>query len=523
MKKIYTLLLSITALAAVQTVKAQSSPLYLSNSISGYVYNPGLGAATNTPIILFDDVSVPDEYISDADSLGLTLVKLGIYRLANAPAVTAKIYLTTVNPDATSYDEIPVVPPVLLGTVNLPANGAANKIDTLSLRVGDSVNVFKSLVKNLDNYFNGYQTFFIGVSFSVAGTGTRWLFTDGPDLNDDVVWEYDVDTDPTITSAFNFSSSGDPVAGFFVEVYGRAIYQPTPADAKVVSITAPEKVTCFDSPQTVSVKIQNNGTNPIAAGAASVDLDVTDANSFSATLTNPSAIPANGGTATLTFTNVPLNTPGHSYIDATVTLADDARPDNDNVEIEQYTAETITTFPVEDDVELLTGDLPLFASFETVTGGDLWTFNTLNNYANYLDAGGDPNTVDESVLNLSYANSYLSDSIYAHSGKDYYIFDAFKDPNSDGIVSRLYTPCVSLVGTGIPRLTFWMTHDTSLTSITSPTAADFRDSLYIIHERLLADAIRSATGRSKVRGSGAHSVCRTRTGFRRDEFLDESP
>ena len=449
MKKIYTLL-ALFAFFAVSNVYAQT--LYTNTTQVGYRYNPGLGLG-NTPKIVFDDINIDNALIADGDSIGFTNLKVAIRQLAGAPAVTVKVYLTGVDPNANTYftlDSFPAVPPTLIGTFNLTA-AAASRLQILS--VGDSINVFKALARDTSNIFGGFQTAFVGVSFSNADGLNGWRFTsDG--ANYDGVWEYNADS--TIkSSSYAFGNSVDPVnnpmATFYVEAFGRPVYASTPNDAQVSNIIAPNAITCFSTPQTTGVQITNLGDNTIAPGAASVTLHVGGANTYSATLTNSTSIPKNG-TETINFTGISLSNPGVSFDTAFVTLAADQRSTNDTLTTGSITAETISTFPAVEDVETT---LPVMAFLSTISGSrQLWSTNPF-----WPGAYGNPD---------------LTDSLYPHGGTDMFVFDAYSGANSAGTQNRLFSNCITLNHTDnntSNNLTFFMSHDKSFNTS--------RDSLYV--------------------------------------------
>lgn len=210
-----------------------SQVLYENNTSAGQIYNSGLGTG-DKPIILFDDINVPVSRINGADSLGITLLKIGVGRSASAPAVTVKIYITNIDPAATSFDSLPAVPPVFLTSFDLPAAGTS----TL-LTVGDSINPFYKFKTDTGYVFTGYQTFFVGVSFSSSDVNNGWIFSTGPDISEDVAFEYDSSNLITPRSAFNFGGPpGNPAASFYALVYGKQIFaSTTPLTLKDFNVT----------------------------------------------------------------------------------------------------------------------------------------------------------------------------------------------------------------------------------------------------------------------------------------------
>lgn len=450
MKKLYALLFMVTFLAAF-SVKAQT--LYTNTIQTGFRFNPGLGTA-GTPIIVFDDINIPSSVVGDADSIGFTKIKVGIRRLASAPAVTVNVYLTgadPIYPTLTFLDSFPAVPPTLIGTFNLPANGAASVTQILS--IGDSINVLKAIARDTGNLATGFQTVFLGVSFSAvdANSTNGWRLTSGPDTNFDVFWSNDVDDAAAPRTAGALTGA---VSTFYAETFGRPIYAPLANDVRVADLFVPQEVTCFDGGQNVTVQLQNTGTNPIAAGAATVKLEVTGANTSTTTLTNPAVI-APGALVDISFPSVLINSAGFNDFTASVAMAADGRPTNDTLLSSNFTAPVLNTFPLVDDAEIPFE--PVITWWESIAGGNAWGYSI-------ADTG------------LVLPNRTFVDTLRAHSGTGFYFFDGFNAPA--GVESRLFTNCVQLGaaasggGACTSTLSFWSSLDSSW--------ADFGDdSLYI--------------------------------------------
>ena len=140
-----------------------SQVLYSSTAEYGNRFNPGLGKA-GTPNIAFDDVSFPNEIAGAGDSISVTKVKVGIRRTPGAPPVDVKIYYTPFDDTSTGINTYIKVPPVLLGTVSLPANPSS--LFTTVVAVGDSVSTLFKMKPDTSTLFPGYRTIFIGASLS---------------------------------------------------------------------------------------------------------------------------------------------------------------------------------------------------------------------------------------------------------------------------------------------------------------------------------------------------------------------
>ena len=215
-------------------------------------------------------------------------------------------------------------------------------------------------------------------------------------------------------------------------------------DASVDFIDVPN-ISCYTTPQTVSVFVVNAGTTTIAAGAASTTLKIRGANTFTGTLTNPAAIPA-GQFASINFTGINLNNLGDNFDTAYVTLAGDGTTYNDTLTTVSAAATTLSTFPQVEDVE---GLLPVFAYVQTITLGQLWG----------LQVGNYTNTDQTSPL------------VARAPGTNSFIFDSYSGASSLGFASRLFSNCLNLSSVTSPLVSFWMSHDNFF-----PT--DF-DSLYV--------------------------------------------
>lgn len=223
-----------------------SQTLYSNTTQTGVRYNPGAGAA-GTPVIAFDDVQIPSTQVMGTDSIAITNVKFGIRRFALAPAATIKFYYTVVEDTATIFDNLIRIPPVLIGSVDLPANGASSVLNIVSL--GDSVNKLFSILTDTGSLYAGYQTFFLGLSIASndpSGLNGWRLTTPGApqSYNDNVLWVYDVDNPQTTRATFFGNPPTNPSATFYLQVFGGGF------------ITLPVSLTTFTARR-------NNGTNQL--------------------------------------------------------------------------------------------------------------------------------------------------------------------------------------------------------------------------------------------------------------------
>ncbi len=457
MKKLYALL---CFLAITYSAKLYSQVLYQSNQAIAR-FNTGLGTGA-TPRIAFDDINILNTDIADGDSIGFTRLNIGIVRGSSArpsPAVTVRVYSTGLDPASFGLDSLPVIPPVLIGTFNLPALPIRPaSVEVLSL--GNNVDIFHAVARDTSNFSPGFQTTFIGVSFSDSSFTNGWALSSGPGPNINAGWFYDVTNAADPRTAFGFGPT--TAATFYVEAFGRPKYAPLAFDVRAVSINDPESITCFTGPQTITVDVQNLGQSTVAAGAASVTLKVGGANTYSRTIANTTAIPVNG-TATITFPDVILNNIGENLDTAFVSFAGDLRTSNDTIFGGSFTAPTITTFPALDDIE--GAELTITPFIAVITGNrQLWSLHD----ADTAFTNGD----------MDNAPGVIADSLPAYSGRSFLYFDAYSGADSEGFEGRLFSNCIGLGtppqgGSCNSSLSFFMSHDTTFLS------PNFDDSLYV--------------------------------------------
>lgn len=270
--------------------------------------------------------------------------------------------------------------------------------------------------------------------------------------------------DPTGAAATNvsrrFNGATAPVSGttsLSASTFRAAIQliATLPVDASLTDATIPN-VTCHSTPQTISIEVTNNGSNPILTGAAAVTLNITGANSFSTTLSNTIQLDP-GFSQTLDFSGINLSTPGNSDFEAFVTLASDGDQTNDSLFTTLITTDNISTFPAVEDVETT---LPVVGFASTIEGGQIWSLQN-GKFGNL-----DPTTVPGSWQ--------LTDSLAPHGGDNFFLFNSYDF--GPGISSRLFSNCVTLGtppngGSCTSSLSFWMSHDSSF--------ATSDDSVYI--------------------------------------------
>ena len=225
--------------------------------------------------------------------------------------------------------------------------------------------------------------------------------------------------------------------------------RPFPTDAQATGIINPVN-SCFNTNQTIKVAVKNNGTTPIVAGAASVNLSITGANTRITTSTNTSIIPVDS-TALVVFNGINLNTTGLNQETAIVNIASDGYRANDTATSNVTTATVLSSLPQTEDVE---GQFNVFAYLKAVIGTNAWSV------LSFISNTG------------AFNNGWNLDSLTTRpngTGADFFIFDSYDA--APGTVSRLFSNCISLPSTGASRVSFWMSHDSAF--------ATNLDSLYV--------------------------------------------
>lgn len=197
---------------------------------------------------------------------------------------------------------------------------------------------------------------------------------------------------------------------------------------------------CHNTPQTVVVRLKNSGSAIILAGAASLNLKSSGANTVNVNGFNASDI-AVGATQDVTFSNLNFNTSGANALVASVTLASDPNQANDTSKTTINTATTVTSFPASEGAEVI--PLVTFPWLRAFAGSNAWYIES-NGYRN-----GDmtPNTAD---------------SLYPKAGTNYYVFDSYNAPSGTKVL--LYSNCFTLpaITSGFQYdISFWMSHDSS--------------------------------------------------------------
>ena len=260
---------------------------------------------------------------------------------------------------------------------------------------------------------------------------------------------------PTATSTRRYNNTTLPVIGttsLATSTFRAAIRlaHTNPIDAGITNFVSPAS-SCFTSAQNIGVTISNLGTTAtFAAGTASVALTISGANTYTATVTNTTAL-SPGGFETVNFAGINLPNIGANVIRAVVTYSGDPNPANDTLFSGLSNTTTTTIFPAMEGAENTPFDY--FQYLKIVNGTQAWGLQT-----------------------GKIKNTNLTDSLAPHGGNRFYIFDSYNVQNSDVI---LHSNCLSLPPAGGNNnfyVSFWMSHDTSY----SNGANTFLDSMYLV-------------------------------------------
>jgi hypothetical protein len=400
------------------------------------VYNAPLGTTPN--ILIGGTAASPTRYhVSEAiytneeignnnfTSVGTAIQKINFFVTAEGAPTTITNYRVSMK-NVTSATQFFVAGPasttgytiVFDGTFNAvaDANGVIElPLTTSFVRTAGSNLQIK--FERLDNAGHPGYAFVTsnGNNFNGTGLSTR---------------RYNSNTAPT--AATSLSTSAFRPAIQFVHIFDK--------DAGIFAIIPPT-VSCYNSNQSLFVAVSNDGTDPIPAGAANISLSITGANTYSGTTTNTGII-APGGFEVVVFSGANLNNAGDNFGRAIVNYVGDGTALNDTTFNTFSTANTITSFPVVEDVE---STLPVFPYAELLAGADqLWTVQT----GKYGNADLDPDSLAPRA-----------------PGNRFYLYDSYSGSGSIGFSSRLFSNCITVPSTStagsfrVTNVSFWMSHD----------------------------------------------------------------
>ena len=230
------------------------------------------------------------------------------------------------------------------------------------------------------------------------------------------------------------------------------LIRPIATDASIASVLSSPSPSCFNTVQSISVNLKNTGTSTIATGVCSVKIDVTGAGTYTSTLSNTGALAANT-TEIITFSSIPMNAVGVYDIKIYSQLPGDVNASNDTVSFSITNTGVYTTYPVSTSAEV--GNPLVFQYLKTLSGNNHWSLNS---------------SLTTSATG-AFKNADLTDSIYPHSGKGYYVWDSYSGASSDGHRGVLYAGCFSFSSPA--SISFWMTNDNSLST--------YLDSIYVVY------------------------------------------
>jgi len=205
-------------------------------------------------------------------------------------------------------------------------------------------------------------------------------------------------------------------------------------------------VSCYGNPVSVGVVVKNAGTQTvIGAGEATVNLTVSGANPYTTSASNTGAI-AVGDTQSVYFSGIDLTNTGSNSFTAIVSFTGDQDKTNDTLKFNLATAPVLNGYPLSEDVE---SNLPVLSWVKVRQGTrQLWR-----------------------IVTSAYGNVGMPDSLYAHGGSKFFLFDSYSGANSTGTSVNLYSNCLDLTAGNGYNVHFFMSHDTS---------TDFADdSLYV--------------------------------------------
>lgn len=207
-----------------------SQALYSSTDYTGR-FNPGIGSL-GTPIIAYDDVTIPSAIAAGSDSINITKINIGIRRTPNAPATSVSLYYTALQNDSTGVKTVATASHVFLGKISLPVNG--NSLVTSIISLGDSVSTLFKVKADRDMANNGNQKFLIGASFDNPSVGNGIILTKQSDNNLDSIW---IDNNNT-NSLYATSFSSSLPATYHLEVFGNSVRQNNPQQNSFSDVAA---------------------------------------------------------------------------------------------------------------------------------------------------------------------------------------------------------------------------------------------------------------------------------------------
>lgn len=186
--------------------------------------------ALNSQVIMFDDIHIPKANFIGYDSIEFTKMTMRLVRYANAPAATLNLWYSRIVDTFTLYSNAVKLPPVLLGSFSLPAQGATSQAITYTF--GDSLTTLYKVKVDTGVYYYNHASFVFGVSYSDT-TGNGFYLgasTGNTTPNDNVFFVYNPVSSTTQVTGTRFSATY-PRAQMQLRLWGR------PANALPVTFT----------------------------------------------------------------------------------------------------------------------------------------------------------------------------------------------------------------------------------------------------------------------------------------------
>lgn len=169
--------------------------IYANTSSTVFYTNATVSVKTGQPIIYLDDVNIPSSLMGGIDSLDVTGITLAFGKNGRQIPLWVDFYYSQVNPNATTLNDICNFPPVHFDSLYAYGRGM---FGNLYKTFGDSVHTVFRVKTTKDALKKGYNTFFTGMSFSIASNVTSYthgpLFTTGgtaQNSNSPLTWYYD--------------------------------------------------------------------------------------------------------------------------------------------------------------------------------------------------------------------------------------------------------------------------------------------------------------------------------------------
>jgi trimeric autotransporter adhesin len=174
-------------------------------------------------------------------------------------------------------------------------------------------------------------------------------------------------------------------------------------DAAVTAVAVVSTACTLTANETVTITVQNNGTQALNAGQISISLGVTGSNAATYTATNPAPI-AVGATGIVTINSVNLSIAAMNTLAATLTLCNDNVATNNVLSINRL-GNTTPTVTLSSPASIVYGSTPPITLTATLSPAP--NNGTIQFFVDGI-AVGSPATVMSGVATLSYTPSVLT-------------------------------------------------------------------------------------------------------------------